>query len=204
MLQAILFSFLLSLDAFTSSIAYGASHIKIPFLEALEISGIGVLFLGLSFFLSFFLKGFIDESVARIIGCIILCGLGLHNLLMTWIRKLIKKRKEMKPIQFEVSNIHIMLEIYLDETSADFDHSKRLNSKEALFLAIALSIDSLATGFSMGLGNIHYGWFLIFTFCFTLFAVLFGSYFGKKVTSRVDFAWMSGVLLVFLGILKLW
>ena len=103
----------------------------------------------------------------------------------------------------------ILLVIFLDETKADLDKSKSLSIKEASFLGLALSVDSLASGFSGGLG-ISQGYFIYgvrLCFFLGLIGIKLGSRIGEiislKISNRLDLSFLSGILLIILGFAKL-
>lgn len=199
MLQSIIFSILLSLDAFSSSMAYGINKIKIPFLSTVIISIISEFFLLLSFILSYYFKEFTNKSICLWLSFILLFILGIYNLLCTLIRNKLK----VKDFKFSISGINIMIKIYIDEIEADLDNSKVLNYNEALFLGIALSVDSLATGFSIGLGNVSYLFFLIIPFIMNIISILLGQFIGKKIGIKFNLSYLNGIILIFISLLKL-
>ena len=96
-----------------------------------------------------------------------------------------------------------MIKIYIDEIKADLDNSKVLNYNEALFLGIALSIDSLATGFSIGLGNVSYLFFLIVPFIMNIISILLGQFIGKKIGVKFNLSYLNGIILILISLLKL-
>ena len=70
--ELILFVAVLSLDAFTASVAYGTEKIKIGYLPAFIISLTGGLALLISALFSSFLSGFLSEAFCRTLGFIVL------------------------------------------------------------------------------------------------------------------------------------
>lgn len=206
LLEALLLVFVLSLDAFVASVAYGTNKIKIPFLSIAIISTICSALLAISLFLGSILKFIIPDKIAISISFVILLLLGVYYLFESLIKTYLKKNSSSnKKIKIKLLNLHLILDIYLDETKADFDDSKNLNSKEALYLAIALSIDSLAVGFANSFGNINYILTIIFSFLAGILVIVTGLFIGRHLinTIKVNFSWISGVLLIALAILKL-
>ena len=74
----------------------------------------------------------------------------------------------------------VVLDIYLDETKADADNSKLLSLKEALYLAVALSIDSLASGFALGISVCSLLPVLVISFCVGILAFWGGILSGQQ------------------------
>lgn len=98
-----------------------------------------------------------------------------------------------------------MVNIYIDETKADKDMSKILDSKEAIYLAIALSLDSITIGFGSGLSSMNYLNVLFFSFFMGFTSIFSGLTIGKKLSNEIKFnlSWISGILLIILAFLRL-
>ncbi|BCZ47688.1 hypothetical protein psyc5s11_37550 [Clostridium gelidum] len=96
------------------------------------------------------------------------------------------------------------MQVYADEIKADFDNSKCLNVKESFYLALALSLDSLAVGFGSSLCNINYMEVLMLCFVIGMLCVSLGVYLGRKFSQKVhlELSWLSGVLLILLAIIR--
>lgn len=206
MLETLLLVAVLSIDAFVASIAYGTSKIKVPIKSIVIINVVCSAFLGLSLFLGSVIKHFIPENITIIISFFILIFLGIYYLFESIVKSnLSKKSKPSKMVKFRVFDLQFIINIYVDETRADVDNSKYLSSKEAFYLAVALSLDSLAVGFGSSLVDINYIQILILSLVFGMIAVWSGLLLGRTFVekSRIDLSWLSGVLLIILAILKL-
>ena len=106
---------------------------------------------------------------------------------------------------FDVIGTYSFVDIFLDETEADQDHSKELSISEALYLGIALSLDSLASGLAYGIGVVNFGLLLGCSFGFGVVLIVVGSALGKRLMCRFtgDVSWLSGCLLMILALLRL-
>lgn len=126
--------------------------------------------------------------------------IGLSSLFQGTIKSFLGTYKR-KKLSFEYSGISFVLDIYLDETKADADNSKLLSLKEALYLAVALSIDSLASGFALGISIVQPLSVLVISFCVGILAILGGSFLGSRVLSLKEcrLSWVSGVLFLILA-----
>lgn len=196
----------LSLDAFVASFAYGANKIEIPFTSIVIIDLVCVFFLAISVFFGELVKCFLSDYVTSIFGFLILFFLGVfylfESIIKTYFKNKITSRSKVKVKLFD---IWLIIDIYVDEIKADFDNSKRLNSREALYLAVALSLDSLAIGFSSGLGNINILLIIFMSFIFHILTIWSGLLIGKKFAekSKINLSWITGILLICLAFLKL-
>lgn len=204
MVQSFLLVIALSVDSFLASLAYGAEKIKIPIKSALLISLIGVAFLSVSLYTASFIQQFIPSNICSNISFIIFFLISLSSLFQGTIKSFLKNC-ERKKLEFSCKGVSFVLDIYLDETNADADNSKLLSLKEALYLAIALSIDSLVSGFALGISIEKPLSVLLFSFCIGFAAVISGSFIGRKVTSisKWNLSWISGVLFMILAFTKI-
>ncbi|AYE35353.1 sporulation membrane protein YtaF [Clostridium septicum] len=205
MLETLLLVLSVSIDSFVASIAYGTDKIKIPILSALIIDIVCSAMLGVSLLLGSLIKDYIPSTVAISISFLILFGLGVYRLFESIFKNYIKnKSNALKPLTFKMFDFNFVLQVYADETKADFDKSKILTSKEAFYLAFALSLDSLAVGFGSSLISVNYLQAIIFCLILGMMAILTGVYIGRKFIEKVDIdlSWLSGALLILLAIMR--
>ena len=119
-----------------------------------------------------------------------------------------KKILKEKTYSFFIKFLGITIKIIKDPTSSDLDKSNRINYKEAIFLSLALSIDSICVGIGSSIIGINN---LVFPLLISLFQLLFlklGFTFGKKLYKHCNLPkniWsiISSILLFSIGILKL-
>lgn len=205
-MDIILLVLVLSLDAFVASVAYGNYGIKIPFKSIMIITSICTVSLIISLLLGNFFSSILPLGLSSIISFLILLGIGIYYLCESFVKKCLRRRKERnKRLKLRLFDFSLIIDIYIDETKADIDESKKLNSKEALYLAIALSLDSLAIGFGSGLGNGNILYLVPASFVMNLLALWSGLIVGKFAMekSQLDLSWLTGVLLILLAVLRL-
>ena len=215
MLQSLLLVFSLCLDTFVASIAYGTDKIKIPFYSSIIINLVCSSFLGIALFLGDLLNNFMPINVATYLSFFLLLvffslfflflGLGIYRVFEVFCKKYIRKfSNKDKPLTFKVFDFKFVLQIYADEIKADYDNSKLLSAKEAFYLAIALSLDSLAVGFGSGLGYVNYAQVIILCFLVGIVCLRLGSQLGRHFANiiNVNLSWLSGVLLIILAFIR--
>jgi|SRR5699024_11192262 len=205
-MNCVLLVLAVSLDALVASIAFGSKKIDIPFLSTMVINIISSLLLTLSIFLGFQLKRILPGDIASIISFVILFLIGIFYLFESIIKAYLEsKASPNKEIRFKLSNIRFMINIYIDETLADLDYSKTLDSKEAIYLGTALSLDSLTIGFGSGLSDINYLFMIGLSLLIGMISVRLGLFIGKKLASKskVNLSWLAGIILIFLAISRL-
>lgn len=206
MIESLLLVSSVCIDAFVASIAYGTNKIKIPFYSSVVISIIGSIFLGISLFLGNFIKDFLPGNLPILLSFCILMIIGIYRLFEGLFKNYItKKNKLNKPLTFKIFDLNFVLQVYADETKADFDNSKVLTIKESLYLASALSFDSIAVGFGDSLGNNDYIFSIVLCFFIGVLAVSLGQLLGKKLIekSNLNLSWLSGIILMILAIKRL-
>lgn len=193
----------LSLDAFLVSITYGLDNIKVNFASVI-IAFISTLFLFLSLSFATYIQSFLSEQTALALSAGLLMLLGscslFKSLWKSWLGKLKKQ-----PMCVKFKNIVLLLEIVEDEKKADIDNSNTLSMHEALMLSMALSLDSLASGFAYGLSMTPTILVYLINFIVSLLFVPLGLMIGKMMKGhlRWDLSWFSGAFLILLAFWRL-
>lgn len=205
MLESLVLVCSLCIDSFVASIAYGTSKIHIPKLSAIIINLICTLTLAFSLFLGSIVKSFLPDNLPSILGFSLLILLGIYRIFEYIFKSYISKKFLLdQPLKFKLFDFNFVLKVYSDEIKADFDKSKYLSSKEAFYLALALSLDSIVVGFSSSLCNINYLQVLTLCIIIGFISISCGVIIGKKFAEKIniDLSWLSGVLLIFLAFLR--
>lgn len=201
MTEEILLVAAVSVDAFLASFAYGADKIRIPWLSAMIINIIGTAVLIFSLLASKLAGTAVSPEICRWMGFLILMFIGTASLFQNGLKSLLKKKRE-KKLSFSISGIGFVVSVFLDETCADTDKSKSLSPKEALVLALALSADSLGSGFGAGLSGANITAVCVMSFAAGIAAVAAGSAAGRRIGGdRPGAAWISGVFLILLAVI---
>ena len=205
MAELILFVLVLSLAAVAASIAYGTEKIKIGIFPAFIISIIGGLSLFLSALFSKSLSVFFSETLCNAIGFVILFLVGTFNFIQGTIKSTVRRRREHSAnMHFRLRELDFFIEVLVDETKADADHSNTLSGREAFYLAMALSIDSLATGIGCGFSGMNPFVLGTAAFLMNFIAVFLGWLLGRNVMRclKLDLSWLGGVVLIGLAVFR--
>lgn len=205
MLDSILLVLAVCIDSFIVSMAYGAKSICIPLKSVMIIAGFGTFFLGVSLYLAKFLQQFFSLQICYYISFAILFIIGIISLFQTQMKYYLKKHKEGK-LMFSLKEISFVIDVYIDETKADIDDSKVLSAKEAIYLAIALSIDSIASGIAFGMAVQDPKEVLLVSFFIGIIILEIGQYLGKRISNAItfDISWITGIILIILAFSRLW
>ncbi len=205
-LEAILIVIALSTDAFVSGFAYGANRIKIPLTSVFVINCICCSMLALSLFLGTFISEFLAPSVTHGICFLLLLFLGMSKIFDSAVKALIRRHERFeRKLHFNMFQLGFILKVYANPEKADRDQSRVLTALEASYLAFALSLDSLAVGFSAGITHTYPLLVVILAWVSDMLSIILGAKLGHAISSKInlDLSWLSGVLLIFLAILKI-
>ena len=206
MLESALLIISLCIDACIASFAYGTNKIKIPVISGLILTGISTLFLIISISLGSIIKGFIPANLTSFMCFGILFILGFMRLFEGLLKQYLNKKvASSRNIELTLLNFKLVLNVYADATLADIDHSKILSYKEALYLGIALSLDSLVVGFGVALAAINLLQIILLSLILNSVAIILGCTLGHRCAEKLnsDFSWLSGATLIILAFLKL-
>lgn len=203
-----------SIDSFGIGITYGIRNTKISNLAKF------ILFI-ISFVVSFFavyfggcLKDFLPDNIANYIGAFLLIFLGGFICFQSLKKNNVEDNKdydevfsEPKIYRFFIRFLGITIQIIKNPISSDIDKSNYIDGKEALFLGVALSLDSFAIGISSGILGIHSIIFPILVSVFQLVFISLGNIVGNSINNfnkLPEYAWsiISGILLILIGIFK--
>lgn len=203
----LLLAFAVSLDSFTVGLTYGMRKVTIPLKSLLVISSCTFIVLLLAMGIGSVIELFISFDAANKVGSVILIGIGLWVLYQFVMSQMASKENntEYKTVQFEIKSLGIIVKILKKPMEADLDRSGNINSFEALFLGLALSLDSFAAGVSAALINLPP---ILFAAAVTMSSALFviaGIHTGKVFGNIAWFhrlSFLPGVALILIGILK--
>lgn len=125
--EIILLSIAASADALSVGASYGFRKIQISLKAKSVIGAVSLTVTSAAVFLGNILSSIMPELFVKIIGVLILFGLGVYVLAGAVLNK--------EPVE------------------CDIDHSSSIDCREAFFMGLALSADSFSVGISAGLSN---------------------------------------------------
>ena len=213
LLSTFLLSISSSIDSLGIGITYGIKNTSISNKGKLVIFFVSFIVTIVSLYLGNILKFIFPDFIVDYLGSFLFIIMGIFICFQALNKnKNIDNKKnkisKTKTYSFFIKFLGITIKIIKDPISSDLDNSNKIDSKEAFFLALALSMDSLCVGIAgsiIGINN------YIFPFLIGLFQVFFlglGNFLGKKIynfSSLPSNLWsiVSGILLIILGILKI-
>lgn len=207
----IILAFCVSIDSLGTGITYGLKNTKISVSAK-------IILIAFSFIISFFALFFgnsisyiFSEFFCRLLGSLILCFIGLWIICGEFRKNNIDKNYNLQGTtihEFFFKFLGITIKIIRNPKYSDLDNSNNIDAKEALFLAIALSLDSVGVCIGGSIMGIFSVWFPIFVSFFQFVFLTVGSFLGKKIKNIniiPDNLWsiISGIVLIVVGVVKL-
>ena len=201
-----------SIDSFGIGITYGIRNTKISNLAKLILFVISFIVSFFAVYFGDFLKDLLPDNIANYIGCCLLIFLGVFVCFQSF-KKDTKNSvceevfSEPKIYRFFIKFLGITIQIIKDPISSDLDKSNLIDGKEALFLGVALSLDSFAIGISSGILGIHSIIFPLIVSIFQLLFISIGNLLGSTLNRfsklpKSIWSIISGILLIIIGIIK--
>ena len=203
-IASILLAFSASLDSLIIGIAYGIKKIRIKF----SINIIIAFIVTLGTLLSMVLGGIVIKFICNYIGAILLIVVGLF---MTFDffkeqrnlnKNEINTQKENKDI---IESLHYD-DILINNKTADTDGSGNIEVKEAISLALALSVNNFALGLGASMSGISIPLTTIFTFIFSILILILGLKIGNSFLSKIFGKYsglISAIIIIVMGIFQL-
>lgn len=206
-----------SIDSFGIGITYGVRKTKISLIAKIILFFISFSITMLSICIGNLFLRIFPAYITNLIGTFLLIGMGCFIIYETLIEKgkngsisphsFSKVPSIQKTYQFFLKSFGITIQIIRDPISSDLDQSHRIDSKEALYLGFALSIDSIGIGIGSSMLGISTFLFPFIVSSFQLLFLSLGSFLGRKIVSTYsipDTFWniLSGSLLILIGILR--
>ena len=192
----------LGIDAFICSFSYGAQQIKIPWKSLLLINFITISLLTIGFVLATLFATVLPQFLVRFLPMTIFIVLGFSKVFESTIKRLIKNPERRRHFEFSLFNFGFVLQVYAAYELADVDKSKSLTPQEAVPLALALGIDGLSVGFSLGLLGVNFWLLIVMSLMTEVLCMVAGTQLGTRIAKNTtfDFSLLSGVILILLGI----
>ena len=180
LLNCILLALSVSIDSLGIGITYGLKKTKIIAISNIILFALSFCITCGSIFLGHYISALFSPTSSTILGSSFLIILGVYN-----IYKAINK----------------------PPTDYDIDHSNNIDAKEALFLGLALSVDSACVGIGSGIIGIND---IILPFLVASFQLVFlncGNLVANNITNYINvsertLAIFSSIILIFVGVFK--
>lgn len=212
LLSSLILAFSSSIDSLGIGITYGIKNTKISFMGKVVLFVISFFISVLSVWFGDLIKNIFSSFATKLIGDIILIAMGIFVCFQAISKNEMKKtvyEENEKIYSFFIDFLGITIKIIKNPSSSDLDSSNSIDSKEALFLGVALSLDCFCIGVGGSIIGISSLFFPLFISIFQLVFLNVGTLLGKKLHNLSllpDNTWsiISGVLLILIGFVRFW
>ena len=203
----ILLAISISIDTFGIGVTYGMKKIKVPIRSLMLINMVSVIFLSIAFGLGSLLLNFITVFQAKLLSSALILLLGFVLLIQAYLdcRYPAKDGKRMIKM-ISIKTLGIVINIMRDPVSGDRDHSGVIETKEAMYIGMALAMDAFTIGLAISIVQIHMITFIAAIFLINILFFKIGEFLGKEVgylTREHILKYISATILIFLGLLRL-
>ncbi|MCI9372438.1 MAG: hypothetical protein HFI52_03445 [Lachnospiraceae bacterium] len=201
-MPVLLFMLAVSVDSLTAGLSYGASRVHIKLVSAVFLVLIPSVCITLMTQAGSLLFSLFPASVLSLLSFLLLFFLGCEKLLESLIRHLAKAYPDIVGNwTCKIRQLNIIFTIYFSPEEANKQEVQILSGKEAFFLSLALSLDSMFAGmaFSCQVNSLLFLFLSAAFFHFLLFSIgyLSGLFLSKKCS--FDLSWLSGLFLLLLS-----
>lgn len=169
-----------SIDAFSIGASCGFSGIRTPFKAKFIMCIISFAVTSAAVCFGGFLSNIISDMFGRIIGAVMLSGLGIYTLVNAFLNR--------EPVE------------------CDRDKSSVIDGKEACFMGFAMSIDCFMVGMSVGIEGGNGALVPIICGILQMLFLCIGEFTAKHISSHFQkkhFSMLSGIILIFTGISRI-
>lgn len=213
---AVILALALSLDSLAVGLVYGGRGIRLPGTGLALTGAVSAAALGLAMFLGEMAGGLMGAVWSRRLGAVLLVSVGLYVL---WQARRSpagdRSRRSSRGTGREGSVLHftwrfrtlrLMVTILREPGAADLDKSGSISSPEALLLGAALAADSFAAGIGAGLAGFSPTLLPLLAGGSTWLSLFVGSRLAPRLPWRgsARWEWLHGLVLVALGLTRLW
>ena len=196
----------ISIDTFACGFAYGADKIKIPFPSIMVINFICGAAFALSLLLGRIIGPALPEGFTAAVCFTLLFALGLAKLFDSAVKAYIRRHTAFrKSFRFSAFRLGFILSVYANPEEADSDRSRILSPAESAYLAIALSLDSLAVGLGAGMAAVSPVLSVGLLLAVNTLCAVMGRYIGERTAkrARLNLDWLGGAILLMLAFMNL-
>lgn len=215
-IYSIIYAIIFNIDSFGIGITYGLKNTKIPISSACILFFIAYISMVIVIRFAHSILLFLPPFISNYLGSILLIFIGAWFILQA-----IRVKKEniftlktsatigkSKVYSFFIKPLGITIEIIRNPIYSDLNCSKKIEAKEACFLGLAMSIDSVFSGIAASTMNINS---VLFPFLIAFFQLVFlflGIHIGTKIKSISNIpekTWsiLSGIMLILIGFVSL-
>lgn len=218
LLSSIVLGISSSIDSLGIGITYGIKNTKITKIANIILFFISIFVTNISMLFGNFIKELLPSNITKLLGGLLIIIIGIFMTIQALKTKETKEDvnndilrtdliEEEKIYSLFIKYLGITIQVIKNPSYSDFDNSKKIDSKEAIFLGIALSLDNFGIVVGSAVAGICNVLLPLFISVFQVLFLKFGNYIGRKLSNTKlfpDNAWsiISGLLLIIMGVIK--
>ena len=204
LITIILLALSVSIDSFGIGITYGLRKTSLSTSAKFILFLVSFAFVSLAVLFGYFLLSIFSKNVIKIFSVLLLLIMGF---LIIYESMNNSETKQIKSHKIFLKPLGITIQIIRNPISSDLNNSKVIEKNEAIYLALALSLDSICVGITSSSFGLYS---LLFPILVPLFQFIFlnvGIVLGKKIilcsSSIKKWNIISGFLLIVIGVLRI-
>ncbi|MDD2621391.1 MAG: sporulation membrane protein YtaF [Syntrophomonadaceae bacterium] len=154
LLGILFFALAVSADGFLVGVAYGVKKIRIPLVSLAVIALASAVAVSVSMIFGRVLASILTSSTSSVIGAVLLIVIGVYYLFAACRETIEKIGNDGEPLlSLNIKSMGIIIQILKEPSSADFDSSGDISTREAFFLGLALAMDALGAGVGVAMAG---------------------------------------------------
>lgn len=199
----------LSLDSLMVGLLYGLRSIRLSWAAMAIVSLSTGLLLAVSMAAGRLLAEAIPPAAAGRLGAALLAGVGVWITYQTLRSPGAAHRPAAEPMRrvwrMKLGSVGVVIEILQEPGAADLDGSGHINPMEALFLGVALALDSAAAGLGAAMAGFPPVALPVAASLACLSLLYAGSRWGRLLPIRLEGPWaaLHGVVLLVVGLYRM-
>ncbi len=205
----ILLAVAVSIDGFVAGVAYGLKNIRMPFASLVVVGIVTSILTGVAMFCAYVLGQFIDTDIAIIIGSVLLILLGVWSLFQQYLTRNVPSYEldgevTVRKLTFSIGRL--IISIVAKPETADFDRLGYISSLEAIFLGLAVGLDAMVGTFAAALMGVLPLYTPAAVGIIHMVCIAGGCYASTRFIPdklKKRFPYLPGVLLIFLGLIRM-
>ncbi|MDD2378185.1 MAG: sporulation membrane protein YtaF [Bacilli bacterium] len=215
-LLIIMLAISLNIDSLGVGISYGIRNIKIPLTSKIILCLLSIIHASIGLMFGKWLMSILPIQITNILGGILLISMGIWIVFQSLFSKndleekdkSVYKVKKVRTIDLYIAPLKLTIKIIKDPVCGDIDNSNIIDAKEAFFLGVALSLDSLIATIGSGAAGVSSFFIPFMIGIFQMIFLTIGTLIGRKlsefsnINKKVVFV-ISGILLIAIGIIRL-
>lgn len=205
----ILLAIAVSIDGFVAGVAYGLKNIRMPHASLVIVGIVATVLTAIAMFCAYVLGKLINTNTAIVIGALLLILLGTWSLFQQYLTRnvpLYELDGEVTARKLSISIGQLVISIVAKPETADVDRLGCISSLEAVFLGLAVGLDAMVGTFAAALMGVLPIYTPPAVGITHMICISYGCYAASRFIPenlKQRFPYLPGVLLIFLGLIRL-